>query len=348
LVILVCFTENSLSAVLGVDFGTESYKVALVKAGKVDIVENEDSRRKTPNLIAFYREERLFNDAGYKRLTKSPEKSFIFLNELLGRTYPVNPHPQILYPISEDPERHSLAFTVDDLVFSPEELVAMILERLKDQTAVYSKGLVKDVVITVPPFWTHSQRQALIDAGRVAGLNILSLLNEDTAVAMNYALMRDVTNVTKNVIFYDMGETSTKVSVVSFKIVNVKDKKTKKTTKMPSLQVLGYGWDDSLGGRDFDTVLASELAERASKKLKTDIKKDPRAMALLFKEAKRVKEVLSANTETYAQVEGLTENFNLKELVTRTEFEELSKGFYSRILPPIQAALDFANLKKAY
>lgn len=115
---------------------------------------------------------------------------------------------------------------------------------------------------------------------------------------------------------------------------------------MPSLQVLGYGWDDSLGGRDFDYVLAVELAERASKKLKKDLKTDKRAMAMLLKESKRVKEVLSANTETYAQVEGLAEDFNLKELVTRVEFEELAKGFFSRILPPIYSALEHANLKK--
>lgn len=197
--------------------------------------------------------------------------------------------------------------------------------------------------VQVPPFWGQDQRQAVMDAAELAGLKVLSLMNENTAVAMKYAIDRKFENTKEhNVIFYDMGSTSTKSSFVTFSAYDVLDGKKNKTVE--SFEVKAVAWDEFLGGHDFDARIAKKMAEEfdAQHQKKNDgnsVFDSPRAMARLLKEAERYKVVLSANKETPMNVEALTNDIDFKSHITREEFETMCSDLLDRSVKPVEELL---------
>jgi hypoxia up-regulated 1 len=181
------------------------------------------------------------------------------------------------------------------------ELISWLLMEAKDAAKHHTKSNVIDAVISVPPFFTHWERQDILTAAHMAGLNVLSLMNENTACATDYYLTRTIGNATGNIVLFDMGDVATKVSLLQFTRDTVE--KTKKD--VIEATVVDVTWDDSLGGRNFDETLAQHLAVLATKQTGEDIAKNPKAMEKLRAEAQRVKEVLSANTDIEARVEGI-------------------------------------------
>ncbi|XP_064650580.1 hypoxia up-regulated protein 1-like isoform X14 [Lineus longissimus] len=354
-VLLVCCVLHNTDglAVMSVDLGQEYMKVALVKPGvPMEIVLNRESQRKTAAVVSMRDGERSFGDAALNTAVKFPAKAYIYLLSVLGKkmNHPTVKRYQQLFPfytLKEDPETGTVIFQHDEKTFyTPEELIAMILERGKESAEAFAEQTIKDVVITVPPFFNQAERRALVRAAEMVDLNVLQLMNDNSAVALNYGVFRrkEFNTTAQNMLFYDMGASSTTATIVSYQTVRMKDRGFVENN--PQLTIRGIGFDATLGGMEFQFRLREHLAKlfNAQKKTKTDVTTNPRAMAKLLKEAGRVKKVLSANNEHYAQVEGLLDDRDFRAKVTREEFEELCSDLFERVAKPLEDALKSAHM----
>lgn len=338
------------AAVMSVDLGSEWFKVGVVSPGvPMEIALNKESKRKTPTSIAFRNGDRLFGDDANTIGVRFPANNYAYLVDLLGKTID-NPMVELYrkrfpyYDIVEDPVRKTVVFRNGDELYSIEELIAQILSSAKDYAEDSTGQVITECVLVVPGFFGQAERQALISAARLANLKVLQLINDYTAVALNYGIFRrkEFNETAHYFVFYDMGAYKTSASVISYQLV--KDKATKEV--LPVVQVIGVGFDRTLGGLEMQVRLRDYLGKEFNKmgKTKTDVFTNPRAMAKLFKEAGRLKNVLSANTEHYAQIEGLLDEQDFRLLVTREQFEELCKDLFTRVTAPLDRALAASGL----
>ncbi|XP_075233640.1 hypoxia up-regulated Grp170 co-chaperone protein isoform X2 [Lycorma delicatula] len=352
---VILLTPNLVNgiAVMSVDLGSEWMKVAIVSPGvPMEIALNKESKRKTPVAIAFRDNERLFGEDALGVGVRFPKLTYSYILELLGK--PVT-HPLVqlfkqrfpYYDIVPDPVRGTVVFRHDDETqFTPEELVGMLLQKAREFAQNSAIQAINEVVITVPGYFNQAERKAVLQAAELSGLKVLQLMNDYTAVALNYGIFRrkDFNETAQYMMFYDMGASSTTATVVSFQLVKIKDKGVTETH--PQVQIVGVGYDRTLGGLEMQIRLRDYLGKKFNEMKKTpnDVFKNPRAMAKLFKEAGRLKNVLSANTEHFAQVEGLLDEKDFKLLVTREQFEQLCTDLADRVRGPIEQALKTSSL----
>ncbi|KFM81998.1 hypothetical protein X975_18921, partial [Stegodyphus mimosarum] len=338
-------------AVMSVDLGSEWMKVAIVSPGvPMEIALNRESQRKTPVAVSFRDGERVFGDPALTIGVRFPDKAYTYLMDIIGKKID-NPIVELYkkrfpyYKIKTSDDQKSVVFQhPEGMEFTVEELVAMLLKQAQDIAEHAAGQPIKDVVITVPPFFNQAERRAMLQAAGLSGLNVLQLINSNTAVALNYGVFRrrDFNETPTNILFYDMGAGSTVATVVTYQLM-----KSKETGEIsPQLAVKGVGFDHTLGGLEMQLRLRDHFAKAFNKAKKTDsdVFENSRAMAKLFKEAGRVKKVLSANTEHIAQVESLLDDKDFKCPITRAEFEELCSDLFSRVTQPVEAALKSANL----
>ncbi|KAG0360439.1 hypothetical protein BG005_010662 [Podila minutissima] len=341
------------AAVMSIDYGTDWFKVALVKPGiPLDIVLNAESKRKTQSAITVRGDDRAFGSEALSLATRFPQDSYIGLKRILGRDYDDDHSVEFRNTFTNNmirnPVRGTAAFeTTSGSKFTVEELVAMQFSLAKQQAEETAGETVKDVVITIPPFFNQFERQAMLDAAELAGLRVISLIHDESAVALNYAMTRTFPQEQCH-IFFDMGAGSTVSSLACFQDLTVKDVgKFTKTVQQVEIKAVGY--DRTLGGHEFDVrlqkFLAEKFQEQKGSKISVPVAQNERAMAKLLKEANRVKQILSANTETMASVENLMEEIDFRVKVTRAELEELSKDLIERVRGPIDVALKEANMK---
>lgn len=374
-------TAQAASAVLGVDFGTEYIKATLVKPGiPLDIVLTKDSRRKETAAVAFKPikdavkgtfPERIYGSDAMALAARFPGEVFPNLKALLGlpstntkvQDY-ASSHPAL--QITEDITRgtvafRSNAFDADEQPFLVEEILAMEFQSIqKNAEALAGKGSsVKDIVVTIPPFFGLEEKRAIKLAADLAGLRVLSLVSDGLAVGLNYATSRTFPSITEggkpeHHLVFDMGAGSTKATVLRFQGRTVKDVgKFNKTIQ--EVQVMGTGWDRTLGGDALnaiivDDMIASFVESKAAKAAKVEpeaVRKHGRAQAKLLKEAERLRHVLSANTETQGSFEGLYDEVDFKYKLTRANFEKLSESFVEKVYPAIETACDRAGLEIA-
>uniref|UniRef100_A0A667ZMA7 Hypoxia up-regulated protein 1 n=1 Tax=Myripristis murdjan TaxID=586833 RepID=A0A667ZMA7_9TELE len=335
---------------MSVDLGSEWMKIAIVKPGvPMEIVLNKESRRKTATAVCLKDSERLFGDSALGVSVKNPKVVYRHLQGLLGKKHD---NPQVAlyqkrfpeHQLLEDPVRGTVYFkNSEEQQYSPEELLGMVLNYSRGLAQDFAEQTIKDAVITVPAFFNQAERRAVLQAAQMAGLKVLQLINDNTAVALNYGVFRrkDIDNTAKNVMFYDMGSGSTTATIVTYQTV-----KTKETGTQPQLQIRGVGFDRGLGGFEMDLRLRDHLAKlfNEQKKSKKDVRENHRAMAKLLKEAQRLKTVLSANVDFMAQVEGLMDDIDFKAKVTRAEFETLCADLFERVPRPVQDALTSAEM----
>ncbi|CAO3565139.1 unnamed protein product [Mortierella alpina] len=344
-------TQQADAAVIAIDYGTDWFKVALVKPGvPLDIVLNTESKRKTPSAITIRGDERAFGSESLSLATRFPQDSFIGVKRILGRDYDddhcVEYRKTFTNTMSKDPVRGTAVLeTTAGVKYTAEELVAMQFALAKRQAEDTAGETIRDVVITVPPFFNQFERQAVLDAAELAGLRVLSLVHDESAVALNYGMTRSFPQEQCH-LFYDMGAGSTVASLACFQDLTVKDVgKLNKTVQQIEIKSVGY--DRTLGGHEFDVrlqkLLAEKFQEQKGSKISMPVVQNERAMAKLLKEANRVKQILSANTETMASVENLMEDTDFKVKVTRAELEALSKDLLTRVRGPIDAALAEGN-----
>uniref|UniRef100_A0A8C8WPC1 Hypoxia up-regulated protein 1 n=1 Tax=Panthera leo TaxID=9689 RepID=A0A8C8WPC1_PANLE len=339
-------------AVMSVDLGSESMKVAIVKPGvPMEIVLNKESRRKTPVTVTLKENERFFGDSAASMAIKNPKATLRYFQHLLGKQEG-NPHVALYrarFPEHElgfDPQRQTVHFQISpQLQFSPEEVLGMVLNYSRSLAEDFAEQPIKDAVITVPAFFNQAERRAVLQAARMAGLKVLQLINDNTATALSYGVFRrkDINTTAQNVMFYDMGSGSTVCTIVTYQTV-----KTKEAGMQPQLQIRGVGFDRTLGGLEMELRLREHLARLFNKQRKgqgaKDVRENPRAMAKLLREANRLKTVLSANADHMAQIEGLMDDVDFKAKVTRAEFEELCADLFERVPGPVQQALQSAEM----
>ncbi|XP_056450361.1 hypoxia up-regulated protein 1 [Gadus chalcogrammus] len=350
-VVLAMLPSHSASvAVMSVDLGSEWMKIAIVKPGvPMEIALNSESRRKTPIAVCLKETERLFGDNALGVSVKNPKLVYRHLQSLLGKKHD---NPQVgLYQktfpehqLLEDPVRGTPYFKyADDLNYTPEELLGMVLNYSRGLAQDFAEQPIKDAVITVPCFFNQAERRAVLKVANMAGVKVLQLINDNTAVAINYGVFRrkDIDSTPKNIMFYDMGASSTTATIVTYQTV-----KTKDMGVQPQVQVRGVGFDRGLGGFELDLRLRDHLAKlfNQQKKSKKDVRENHRAMAKLLKEAQRLKMVLSANAEFTAQVEGLMDDIDFKARVSRVDFEAMCADLFERVSRPVQDALATAEM----
>eukprot|EP00010_Vexillifera_abyssalis_P001096 CAMPEP_0201560938 /NCGR_PEP_ID=MMETSP0173_2-20130828/78527_1 /ASSEMBLY_ACC=CAM_ASM_000268 /TAXON_ID=218659 /ORGANISM="Vexillifera sp., Strain DIVA3 564/2" /LENGTH=908 /DNA_ID=CAMNT_0047975403 /DNA_START=31 /DNA_END=2755 /DNA_ORIENTATION=- len=340
-------------SVVGIDLGAEWYKIGLIQGTTFDVVVNKEGRRKQPSFVGFYRGERVFGRDAERILTRKPSQVYTNTQHLLGKSlsHPFvseNTPKHFAYPLVEIEERSSIGISQGESVYSAEQVLGMVFKQARDTVKESMGSDVTNVVVSVPPFLTHHERAALIEAAELAGLQTLSLINHGTAAAIQFALSRDAAELqlSKNIIFYDIGAASTKISLVQFSQV---PKSSRSNQTVPQIQVLSTAWDQTLGGREFDYNLAQHYASKANEmlgaKIGRDIRDDPRAMAKLLAVARKTKEVLSANQQTVAMVEGLIDDLDFRVDIDRETFLSLNTHLLKRVITPLQHVLAESQLR---
>ncbi|XP_066245009.1 hypoxia up-regulated protein 1 [Euwallacea similis] len=354
-VILTALTIQHASslAVMSVDLGSEWMKVGIVSPGvPMEIALNKESKRKTPAVISFRDNARLFGEDAQTVGLRFPKQAYAYILDLLGKSID---HPLVklyqkrfpYYEIVPDEERGTILFKQDDeTLFRPEELIAQFLHKAKEFAENGAQQPITECVLTVPGFFNQIERKALLQAAELSGLRVLQLINDYTAVALNYGIFRTKTfnETAQYVLFYDMGASSTTATLVSYQ--NIKTKERGFVETHPQVSVLGVGYDRTLGGLELQLRLRDYLAKKFNEMKKTpnDVFESPRALAKLFKEAGRLKNVLSANLEHYAQIEGLLDEQDFKLLVTRDVLEGLIPDLLERVSNPVDQALKASHL----
>lgn len=381
--LLVFLSSQALaaSAVLGIDVGTEYIKAALVKPGvPLEIVLTKDTRRKQAAAVAFKPStgqsddgaqypERLYGHDALAVAARFPGDVYSNLKPLLGlvpdgadalvaygQRYPgldlVRNEKQGLVGI------RSQTFGSGDGLFSVEELLAMELMSIKENAEeMAGKGhTIRDVVITVPIFYTAEERAAMETAAELAGMKVVGLISDGLAVGLNYATSRTFPNVDKGEkpehhLVFDMGAGSTTATVLKFQARMVKDVGRFNKT-IQEVSVIGTGWDRSLGGDALNHLIVEDMVSQfvgsnAAKKENIEaasVKKHGRTMAKLWKESERIRQVLSANTATSANFEGLHDDVDFRYKLTRADFETLASSYAGKVTGPLKEALSTANL----
>ncbi|KYN20182.1 PREDICTED: hypoxia up-regulated protein 1 isoform X2 [Trachymyrmex cornetzi] len=340
-------------AVMSIDLGSEWMKVAIVSPGvPMEIALNKESKRKTPVTIAFRDGERSFGEDAQVIGVRFPQNTFFYILDLLGKPID-NPLVQLYrerfpyYDIIADDERKTVIFRLNEnTTFTPEELLAQILHKGKEIAEASAHQKINEAVITVPGFFNQAERKALIQAAELAGLKVLQLINDYMAVALNYGVFgrTEINDSAHYIMFYDMGASSTTATVVSYQNVKTKERGFLETN--PHVTVLGVGYDRTLGGLEMQIRLQHYLAQEfdALKKTPNSVFKSPRAMAKLFKEAGRVKTVLSANADHFAQIESLIDDIDFKLQVSREKLEEICADLFERVANPVKVALETSGL----
>lgn len=322
--------------VIGIDLGTTYSCVGVFKNGKLEIIPNEQGSQITPSVVSFNDEERLVGEAAKNMSTIFPENTVYDVKRLIGRKYSdasvQNDMKYLPYKIvdKEGKPYVKISFKGEDKIFSPEEVSAMILTKMKKIAEDYLGFEVKNAVVTVPAYFNDSQRQATKDAGLIAGLNVLRIVNEPTAAAMAYGL--DKKGKESTIMVFDLGGGTFDVSILSI--------------EEGVFEVISTSGDTHLGGEDFDQRVLDYYIKLIKRKHDKDISRDKKAIQKLKREVEKAKRGLSSTHEYTIEIENLYEGLDFEETLTRAKFEELNADLFKKTLGPVQLALDDANKKK--
>mmetsp|Transcript_17432 Transcript_17432/g.48426 ORF Transcript_17432/g.48426 Transcript_17432/m.48426 type:complete len:655 (+) Transcript_17432:114-2078(+) len=329
--------EEKLGTVIGIDLGTTYSCVGVYKNGRVEIIANDQGNRITPSYVAFTDSERLIGDAAKNQATVNPKRTIYDVKRLIGRSFNEKDVQRDAKLVSYDiVDKNGKPYVSVDMgkdkkVFSPEEISAMILTKMKDVAETYLGKTVKHAVVTVPAYFTDAQRQATKDAGTIAGLNVARIINEPTAAAIAYGL--DKKGGEKNILVFDLGGGTFDVSIL--------------TIDNGVFEVVSTNGDTHLGGEDFDHRVMEYFMKLIKKKYGKDVSKDIRAISKLRREAERAKRALSSQHQVRVEIEALADGIDLSEPLTRARFEELNIDLFKKTMGPVKKAMDDASLKKS-
>ncbi|KAI7359923.1 78 kDa glucose-regulated, partial [Hortaea werneckii] len=323
--------------VIGIDLGTTYSCVGIMKGGKVEILVNDQGNRITPSWVAWNDEERLVGDAAKNQYASNPHRTIFDIKRLIGRKYDERDVQRDIkhFPFSvvnkNGQPRVQVEVSGADKNFTPEEVSAMILGKMKEVAESYLGENVKNAVVTVPAYFNDAQRAATKDAGTIAGLNVLRVVNEPTAAALAYGL--DKTDQEKQIIVYDLGGGTFDVSVL--------------TVDQGVFEVQATAGDTHLGGEDFDQRVVDYFVKSYNKKQNTDITKNAKTMGKLKREVEKAKRTLSSQMSTKIEIEAFHDGNDFSETLTRAKFEELNNDLFKKTLKPVEQVLKDAKMKKS-
>ena len=229
--------------------------------------------------------------------------------------------------------------------YTVEELLSMILKKAREYASDFAEQPVDSAVITVPPYFTQSERRAVRRACELADIKLLQLMNDNAAVALNYGIFRrkDFNATGSTYLFYDMGSQSTTCTIATFNVI--KSKENGYLEEVPQLTIKAVAFDRDLGGLEFQIRLRDYLAKKFQEQHpKINLLQNARALTKLFREAERAKHVLSANNEYTAQVEGLVDEIDFKHRITREQFENLCADLFERVRRPVEEVLSTSGI----
>jgi len=330
--------DKKYGTIIGIDLGTTYSCVGVYKNGRVEIIANDQGNRITPSYVAFTPEsgERLIGDAAKNQLTINPENTVFDAKRLIGREFTDKTvqADMKLWPfkITNKNSKPHVQVSVgnDKKEFAPEEISAMVLGKMKEIAESYLGYEVKNAVVTVPAYFNDAQRQATKDAGTIAGLNVVRIINEPTAAAIAYGL--DKKDGERNILVFDLGGGTFDVSLL--------------TIDNGVFEVLATNGDTHLGGEDFDQRVMEYFIKLYKKKTGKDLRKDHRATQKLRREVEKAKRALSVQHQVKVEVESLIDGEDFSETLTRAKFEELNMDLFRGTLKPVQKVLEDADLKK--
>nr|ADJ96609.1 heat shock protein 70-p3 [Oxycera pardalina] len=324
---------------VGIDLGTTFSCVGVFQHGKVEIIANDQGNRTTPSYVAFTESERLIGDAAKNQVAMNPKNTVFDAKRLIGRKYDDPKIQEDLrnwpFTVKSDSGKPKICveFKGEQKRFAPEEISSMVLTKMKETAEAYLGETVNDAVITVPAYFNDSQRQATKDAGAIAGLNVLRIINEPTAAALAYGLDKNLSGE-RNVLIFDLGGGTFDVSILTIDEGSL-------------FEVRATAGDTHLGGEDFDNRLVSHLADEFKRKFKKDLRSNPRALRRLRTAAERAKRTLSSSTEATIEIDALFEGADFYTKVSRARFEELCADLFRSTLQPVEKALCDAKMDKA-
>lgn len=324
--------------VIGIDLGTTYSCVGIVENGKVEIIPNDQGNRITPSYVSFTdSSERLVGDAAKNQAAVNPLNTVFDVKRLIGRRFnePTVQRDKKLLPfniMSKDDKPHvKVLSNGEDKIYSPEEISAMVLTKLKKTAEDYLGRKVTRAVVTVPAYFNDAQRAATKDAGIIAGLNVLRIINEPTAAALAYGL--DKTHEEeKNILVFDLGGGTFDVTLL--------------TIEKGVFEVLATSGDTHLGGEDFDQRLMEYFVKLWEKKYGDDMRSDKRALGKLRREVEKAKRELSTQSQVRVEIESLFNGKDLSETLTRSRFEQLNDDLFKKTLKPVAKVLKDSGLSK--
>jgi len=329
--------KENYGTVVGIDLGTTYSCVGVVKNGRVEIIANDQGNRITPSYVAFTADgERLIGDAAKNQLTTNPENTVFDAKRLIGREFKDQAVQSDMkywpFKVVEKNTKPYVRVSVnnEDKLFTAEEISAMVLGKMKEIAEAYLGKKVTHAVVTVPAYFNDAQRQATKDAGVIAGLNVLRIINEPTAAAIAYGL--DKKDGEKNILVFDLGGGTFDVSIL--------------TIDNGVFEVVATNGDTHLGGEDFDNRVMEHFIKLFKKKSGKDIRKDNRAVQKLRREVEKAKRTLSTQLNTKIEIESFFDGEDFSETLTRARFEELNIDLFRNTLKPVQKVLEDAGLKK--
>jgi molecular chaperone DnaK len=319
--------------IIGIDLGTTNSCVSVMEGGEPVVIANDEGRRTTPSVVAFLKNgERKVGDPAKRQAITNPENTISSVKRFMGRRFNEVASELSLasYKVVKG-DNDTVRVQIEDRMYTPQEISAMVLQKMKKTAEDYLGAEVTDAVITVPAYFNDAQRQATKEAGEIAGLNVRRIVNEPTAAALAYGL--DKKNIEQKIAVFDLGGGTFDISVLDL--------------GDGVFEVKSTNGDTHLGGDDFDKVIMDFLADEFKNQEAIDLRKDPMALQRLKEAAEKAKVELSSSSETeinlpyITAVDGVPKHLVLK--LTRAKFESLADSLFARCLKPCEAALKDAG-----
>ncbi len=325
---------------IGIDLGTTYSCVSVYKNGKVEVISNSIGERTTPSYISFNETERLIGAAAKSAASSNPANTLYDIKRIIGRNYD---DPLIQDDLKSFPFRVvnknnkpyiQVTYKGEEKEFTPEEVSAMLLSYLKEQAEVYLGHTVSDAVITVPSHFHDQEKRATIDAGKIAGLNVLRIINEPTSAALAYGLEKNTNDgKEKMIIVFDCGGGTTDTTLLSLEDGVYEIKRT--------------CGNNHLGGIDVDNKLVNYVMEEFKKKHKVDLSENKKAVRRLRTVCERAKRTLTSASQTTVEVDSIQDGLDLNVNITRAKFDSLCADIFKRALETIDTVLRDAKVSKS-